>query len=196
MSVRGSARVGAMCNLYSMTTAHEAVLRVFRVGHNRATVFEPRDAIFPGHVAPVVRMAPDGARELVTLSWGYILLREGYAPKRVTNTRDDKLDNRFWKASFAGRRCLVPATSFCEPHDDRKPATWHWFALKGEEPASAVRLRWPLAALEGAGEEGWAERRDGCLQFHDDCAECADREHQSRAFAGAAPKHGRDGHLD
>ncbi len=28
----------------------------------------------------------------------------------------------------------MPATSFCEPHDGRKPATWHRFALKGDEP--------------------------------------------------------------
>jgi putative SOS response-associated peptidase YedK len=73
-------------------------------------------------------------RELVTMSWGFVLLREGYAPKRVTNTRDDKLASRFWRKSFEERRCLVPATAFCEPHDGRKPATWHWFALKGNEP--------------------------------------------------------------
>ena len=30
------------------------------------------------------------------------------------------------------RRCLVPATSFCEPKG-RSPALWHWFALKDEQ---------------------------------------------------------------
>jgi hypothetical protein len=29
---------------------------------------------------------------------------------------------------------LVPASSFCEPNCDVKPATWHWFALAGREP--------------------------------------------------------------
>jgi hypothetical protein len=38
----------------------------------------------------------------------------------------------FWKDSFEKRRCLVPASAFCEP-DEGKPARWHWFALKGEE---------------------------------------------------------------
>ena len=65
-------------------------------------------------------------------SWGFILLRDGYAPKRVTNTRDDKVESKFWKESFERRRCRVPATAFCEP-DEGKPARWHWFALKGEE---------------------------------------------------------------
>jgi hypothetical protein len=32
------------------------VLRLFRVSHNRAAAYEPRDAIFPGYQAPVVRV--------------------------------------------------------------------------------------------------------------------------------------------
>jgi hypothetical protein len=53
-----------------MTKPREAVLRLFRVGHNRAAMFEPKDAIFPGQRAPVVRQAEDGER-------GFVLLREG-----------------------------------------------------------------------------------------------------------------------
>ena len=49
-----------MCNLYSITAAREAMLRMFRVGHNRAGTLAPLQAIFPGHVAPVVRLADDG----------------------------------------------------------------------------------------------------------------------------------------
>lgn len=131
-----------MCNLYSITAAREAMLRLFSVGHNRAAAFDPLPAIFPGHVAPVVRQSADGDRELVPMSWGFVLLLDGRAPKRVTNARDDKLASRFWRPSFEQRRCLVPASSFCEPHDDRKPATWHWFAMQGEEPR-------PLFAFAG-----------------------------------------------
>ena len=123
-----------MCNLYSVTTNAQAVLRLFRVSHNRAATFDPLPAIFPGYAAPVVRQAEDGERELVMLSWGFILLQQGKAPKRVTNSRDDKLHTAFWRSSFEQRRCLIPVSSFCEPHDGRTPATWHWFALKGEEP--------------------------------------------------------------
>ena len=53
-----------VCNLYSMTRAPEAVLRLFRVGHNRAAPIEGKSAIFPGCVAPVVRKAAAGEREL------------------------------------------------------------------------------------------------------------------------------------
>ena len=46
-----------MCNLYSMTRAPEAVRRVFRVQHNRATALEPKNAYFPGYDAPIIRTA-------------------------------------------------------------------------------------------------------------------------------------------
>lgn len=122
-----------MCNLYSMTRSREAVRAWFRVSDNRAAVFEPSDAIFPGYPAPVVRTAEDGERELVVLSWGFVLLQEGRAPRRVTNVRDDKiLTSAFWKPSFEQRRCLVPASSYCEPKGE-KPAVWHWFAINGDD---------------------------------------------------------------
>lgn len=57
-----------MCNLYSMTRNREAILRLFRVSHNRAAAYEPRDAIFPGYQAPVVRKTADGERELAMLN--------------------------------------------------------------------------------------------------------------------------------
>ena len=131
-----------MCNLYSMTAAREAMLRLFRVSHNRAAAFAPIAAIFPGHAAPVVRLAADGECEITTLGWGFVLPQPGKAPRRVTNVRDDKArKSPFWRDSFEHRRCLVPATAFCEPREI-KPATWHWFALTGGEPR-------PLFAFAG-----------------------------------------------
>lgn len=118
-----------MCNLYSVKTSRKTLIEKFRLSDNRIAAFDPLSAIFPGHTAPIIKQTVDGDRELVLRSWGFILLRDGYAPKRVTNARDDKLDTKLWKDSFEKRRCLVPATSFCEP-DEKKPAGWHWFALK------------------------------------------------------------------
>ena len=130
-----------MCNLYSVRTSRGALARKFGLSDNRMVAFEPLPAIFPGHMAPIIKQSADGERELVMRSWGFVLLRDGYAPKRVTNTRDDKITTKFWKESFERRRCLVPASSFCEP-DGNKPSQWHWFALKGDEPR-------PLFAFPG-----------------------------------------------
>jgi putative SOS response-associated peptidase YedK len=121
-----------MCNLYSIRTSRAALARKFRLSDNRMSAFDALPAIFPGHMAPIIKQSADGERELVMRSWGFILLRDGYTPKRVTNTRDDKIESKFWKDSFENRRCLVPATAFCEP-DEGKPARWHWFALNGGE---------------------------------------------------------------
>ena len=93
-----------------------------------------------------------GVREIALMSWGFVLLQNGRAPRRVINVRDDKiLESRFWRSSFEERRCLVPATSFCEPNGDVKPASWHWFALRGrdERPIFAFpgiwrRYQWPV----------------------------------------------------
>jgi putative SOS response-associated peptidase YedK len=132
-----------VCNLYSLTPKRDAVARFFRVSHNRSAAFESVNAIFPRHVAPIVRYASDGERELVMMNWGFLLLQDGRTPRPVTNVRDDKLrTSAFWRDSFEQRRCLVPASSFCEPRGDVKPATWHWFAIKGSEPR-------PLFAFPG-----------------------------------------------
>jgi putative SOS response-associated peptidase YedK len=72
----------------------------------------------------VVRVTADGERELVPMSWGFVLPQDGKVARRVTNVRDDKImASRFWRGSFEERRCLVPATSFCEPNGAVKPCT-------------------------------------------------------------------------
>lgn len=123
----------AMCTLYASSKGRELVRALFRVSDNRASAFEPKDAILPSDLAPVVRLAEDGERELVTLNWGFVRREAGKAPRRVVNTRDDQVrGNPFWRESFLMRRCLVPATSYSEPQGT-KPATWHWFAVGGAE---------------------------------------------------------------
>jgi putative SOS response-associated peptidase YedK len=131
----------AMCNLYSLNSTREEIGRLFKVTDNRMSVFSPQLTLFPARLAPVVRRAGDGERELVVMSWGFVLLQPGKAPRRVTNTRDDKVHSAFWRKSIEQRRCLVPVTSFAEP-DQEKPVNWHWFALKGNSPR-------PLFAFAG-----------------------------------------------
>jgi len=44
-------------------------------------------------MAPVVRRAQDGERELLELSWGFVLPHPARPPRRMTNTRDAA----FWR---------------------------------------------------------------------------------------------------
>jgi len=100
---------------------------------------EPLPAIFPKGTAPIVALNEDGKRELLNTHWGFVLPQvskktgKPIQPKAVNNARDDKLrTSSFWKKSFEERRCLVPATSFCEAKG-RNPATYVWFGTEGEE---------------------------------------------------------------
>lgn len=131
-----------MCTLYANTKGRELIRALFRVSDNRAAATQPRDAILPSELAPVVRLADDGERELVNLSWGFVRRDPGKAPRRVVNSRDDQVrGNPFWRDSFKARRCLVPATSYSEPQGVR-PATWHWFSLSEERPLFAFPGLW------------------------------------------------------
>ena len=67
-----------MCKLYSMTSARQGVLNLFRLSDNRCAQVAPLPAIFPGRTAPVVRLTGDGERELVPMTWGFVLPRDGY----------------------------------------------------------------------------------------------------------------------
>jgi putative SOS response-associated peptidase YedK len=51
-----------MCNLYSIKTKRADLARKFRLSDNRMAAFEPLPAIFPGHMAPIIKQSSDGER--------------------------------------------------------------------------------------------------------------------------------------
>jgi putative SOS response-associated peptidase YedK len=130
-----------MCNLYSNTMAKDAMRQLFAVDAAQDDLgnTEPLTAIFPRGMAPIVGMNDDGSRWLRTAHWGFVMPQvskktgKPIQPKAVNNARDDKIrTSRFWQKSFEERRCLIPATSFCEAKG-HNPATYIWFGLVGEE---------------------------------------------------------------
>ncbi|MFB9149604.1 SOS response-associated peptidase [Roseovarius ramblicola] len=142
-----------MCNLYANVTAQEEMRRLFAVppARDRLGNAAPQPAIFPRHDAPVVRLTPEGAREMLAMQWGFALpqvsKRTGrpILPKAVTNARDDRLAaSPFWRDSFETRRCLAPASAFCEPKG-RAPAVYHWFGLTAE--TREARAPFAMAAI-------------------------------------------------
>ena len=112
-----------MCNLYSNTTASEAMRQLFKVDPSRDHLgnAEPRPGIHPKGSAPVVALDDESNRELVQMSWGFRTPKvskvtgKPIKPAAWNNARDDKLiKSGLWKGSFAERRCLVPVSSFNE----------------------------------------------------------------------------------
>jgi putative SOS response-associated peptidase YedK len=129
----------AVCNLYSELKSQTAVRQWARALHDRTGNLPPLPAIFPDMMAPIVRKAPDGERELVMLRWGLpsppAFVRG--IDRGVTNIRNLTSPHwRGWLGQF--NRCVVPATSFCEPSTNPDPSSgkkiWTWFALAEDRP--------------------------------------------------------------
>ena len=60
-----------MCNLYSITRSQEAIRRAFRVMRDRTGNLPSLSDVFPDTMAPVVRTARNGERELTMMRWGF-----------------------------------------------------------------------------------------------------------------------------
>ena len=128
-----------MCNLYSITSTQQAIRDLVRAMRDMTGNLPPLPAVFPDKMAPVVRTAPDGARELVMMRWGFPP-RPPF-PGSKTNTRPltnvRNTSSRYWTPWLKKpeHRCLVPVTSFAEPDNTQGPRSiWTWFAQDESRP--------------------------------------------------------------
>ena len=137
-----------MCNLYSVTKGQSAIRDLFGVKHDRAGNLPPMSAIFPDQMAPIIRAAAAGERELVMARWGMPGPPQfGGAP--ITNIRN--VASPHWRG-WLGRknRCIVPATSFCEYLDTKPRKTPIWFALGEDRSLFAFAGLWtPWRGVRG-----------------------------------------------
>lgn len=136
-----------MCNLYNVTTTTEAMRQFTRAIRDLSGFNEPSRDVYPGTLAPVVRVGADGRREIVPLTWGmpsppaYV---KNYDPG-VTNIRNTGSPHwRRWLGPAS--RCIVPFTSFAEPdpaskiEGGRTPNAW--FARDSSQPLMAFAGIW------------------------------------------------------
>jgi hypothetical protein len=65
-----SDRLG-MCNLYIITKSQDAIRQLVKYSRDMTGNLPPLSAEFSNKMAPVVRTAPDGARELLMMRWGF-----------------------------------------------------------------------------------------------------------------------------
>ena len=66
-----TAQNSPVCNLYSITRNQDAMRRLFRVGRDLTGNLPLLPAVFPDTLAPVIRVASDGERELSLMRWGF-----------------------------------------------------------------------------------------------------------------------------
>ena len=104
-----------MCGRYSLTTAPEALRRLF--DFDTTPNLQPRYNIAPTQSAPVVRPAANGGRELAMLRWGLIpsWAKEASIGSKMINARSETVAEKpSFRSAFRHRRCLVPADGFYE----------------------------------------------------------------------------------
>src|SRR6185312_10801245 len=129
-----------MCNLYSVTSAQTAILEWTRAMRDITGNLPPMPGVFPDYLAPIVRNARDGARELMLARWGMPGPPQfGDAP--ITNIRNTKSSH--WRGWLTPQhRCVVPFTSFCEYADTKPRKTPTWFALDRSRPLAFFAGIW------------------------------------------------------
>ena len=127
-----------MCNLYSITKGPAAIRELAKAMRDLTGNFEPLPAVFPNRMAPVVRAAPDGVRELGMMRWGFPPpVIPGSKPRNPYLTNVRKTDSRYWQTHLkkTAHRCLVPVTSFAEPDNNQGARSiWTWFAQDESRP--------------------------------------------------------------
>ena len=131
-----------MCNLYSNQSSKELMQSLFSVAQNNSKIgnAQPLPAIFPKYDAPIVAIGKSGERSLINAHWGFLTPNKSKRtggwnkPAAWNNARDDKLLTAgLWKDSFTNRRCLIPASAYCETTGKKPTTTYHWFRPEGAE---------------------------------------------------------------
>lgn len=129
-----------MCGRYAITTAPEAMRRLF--GYPEMPNFPPRYNVAPTQPIPVVRMR-DGRREFALVRWG-LLPSWVKDPRNFTlliNARGETVNDKpAFRNAMKRRRCLIPADGFYEWKRDGAVKRPYLIRLKGGVPFAFAGL--------------------------------------------------------
>ncbi len=103
-----------MCGRYAITTAPEAIRRLF--GYPEQPNFPPRYNVAPTQPIPIVRL-DGGERHFALVRWGLIpsWVKDPRTFSLLINARGESVvDKPAFRAAMKRRRCLVPADGFYE----------------------------------------------------------------------------------
>lgn len=132
-----------MCNLYNVTTSHEAMRQLAGIVSDLTNRADPASNIYPDRPAPIVRTGSEG-KELAMATWGMPTppsILKGKPDTGVTNIRN--VASPHWRRWLGPEnRCLVPWTRFSEWEDTKPKKTLRWFALDESEPLAFFAGIW------------------------------------------------------
>jgi len=127
-----------MCTLYTQTTAHEAMVRMFQPVRSFAGNLGPTE-VYPDRNAPIIKNGPLG-REMIMGRRGMPTppqFIKGKADRGVVNIRNTASPHwRRWLGP--DNRCLVPFDGFAEPG----PGGTIWFELSDKAKQGVFAGLW------------------------------------------------------
>lgn len=103
---------------YELDTTGEKIAAVFGIWLE-LPVFEPSSEVLPAQISPVVHLTQSGERKCVLARWGLAPYRSAdtdtnIGSRRFTARAETIASGPAFRTAFKQRRCLVPATGFCE----------------------------------------------------------------------------------
>src|SRR3954470_13377495 len=103
-----------MCGRYFITTAPEAMRRMFR--YPEQPNFPARYNVAPTQPIPIVRL-DEGERQFALVRWGLVpaWVKDPRAFSLLINARGDSVNDKpAFRNAMKRRRCLIPADGFFE----------------------------------------------------------------------------------
>jgi putative SOS response-associated peptidase YedK len=129
-----------MCGRYAITSAPEAIRRLF--GYDEQPNFPPRYNVAPTQPVPIVRMM-EGKRGFALVRWGFIpsWVKDPRTFALLINARGESLgDKPAFRAAMRYRRCLFPADGFYDWRREGERAKPYYVRLKGGGPLAFAGL--------------------------------------------------------
>ena len=126
-----------MCNLYKIMEARAEAARLAKAMTDRNNNQPPRSGVYPGNMAPIIRVGLDGEREMVEVQWGMPTSKN--ALFEATKKRADKLrakGEEIDDARFAQLLRIEPdkgTTNIRKTMNDRGGINAHWKPWLGVE---------------------------------------------------------------
>jgi putative SOS response-associated peptidase YedK len=129
-----------MCGRYAITSAPEAIRRLF--GYEGNPNFPPRYNVAPTQPVPIVRLA-EGKRQFALVRWGLIpaWVKDPRVFSLLINARGESLaDKPAFRNAMRYRRCLFPADGFYEWRRAGERKTPYYVRLKSGGPMAFAGL--------------------------------------------------------
>lgn len=129
-----------MCGRYAITSAPEAIRRLF--GYGGQPNFPPRYNVAPTQPVPIVRMV-EGKRQFALVRWGLIpaWVKDPRGFSLLINARGESLDAKpAFRAALRYRRCLFPADGFYDWRREGERARPYYVRLKAGGPMAFAGL--------------------------------------------------------